>query len=80
MKVVDQMDVIRRGVRCHPYKGSKESKFCQVLLYSSLSLSKRNQLIVHCLSLVDGLEIDREDVEEFFECRNPTLSSQIAAK
>ena len=38
--VVDQMDVVRRGVRRHPCKGSEESEFCQVFLYSSLLLSK----------------------------------------
>ena len=63
------MDVVRRGVRCHPCEGSKESKFCQVFLHSSLSLSERNQPIVCCLSLVDRSEIDRKDVKEFFEGR-----------
>ena len=63
------MDVVRRGIQCHPCKGSKESEFCQVFFYGSLPLSKQNQLIVCCLCLVDGSEVDRENFEEFFECR-----------
>ena len=63
------MDVVRRGVWRHPCKGSEESEFCQVFLYGLLPLSKQNQPIVCCLCLVDGSEVDRENFEEFFECR-----------
>ena len=63
------MDVVRCGINCHSRKRSKESKFCQIFLHCPLSLSQRNQLVVCCLHLINGFEVEGEYFEEVFEGR-----------
>ena len=65
-----------------PAREVRSLNSAKYFLYGSLPLSKRNQLIVCCLCLVDGSEVDRENFKEFFDVGylNPSLSSQRYAK